>query len=132
MLQLALVFLGGGLGSLLRHGVALGVDAAHGQHDPERFPLATLLVNVIGCVLIGAASGWFGRREPLRLLLMVGLLGGFTTFSSFGLDTVRLFNAGQPAKAVWYVVLTNAAGLLGVWIAYELGAPEEPGLLDAD
>lgn len=132
MLNWALVFLGGGVGSLLRHAISMAAQNWHGRGDPSRFPLGTLSVNVIGCVLIGYAAGWCAQREPMRALLIVGVLGGFTTFSSFGLDTIRLLAEGRPFKAVLYVCLTTAAGLLAVWLTYETGYAVDPAALDAD
>lgn len=118
MLLLLLVFVGGGVGSLLRHGVSVWVAPAAGLADPARFPVETLLVNVAGCLLIGLLAAWCGRREPFRLLVLVGMLGGFTTFSSFGLEAIRLFSLGHPLKALGYIAATNAAGLVAVWIAW--------------
>lgn len=132
MLTWALVFVGGGVGSLLRHVISMAVQNWHGGGDPSRFPLGTLFVNVVGCVLIGFAAGWCAQREPARAVVVVGMLGGFTTFSSFGLDTIRLLSEGHPYKAVLYVSLTIAAGLLAVWLTYETGYALDPVVLDAD
>ena len=132
MLNWVLVFVGGGFGSLLRHAIASALQNWHGRGDPSRFPLGTLSVNVIGCLLIGYAAGWCAQREPARAILIVGVLGGFTTFSSFGLDTIRLLAEGRPYKAVFYVLLTTAAGLLAVWLTYEAGYSIDPIALDAD
>ena len=132
MQQLLLVFVGGGLGSLLRHAVSASAQAAYSRGDPGRFPVGTLLVNVVGCLLIGALASWCGRREPMRLLVLVGLLGGFTTFSSFGLEAVRLIGLGHPGKAIGYIAATNAAGLAAVWIMWGERVSEDLPLIGAD
>lgn len=130
MLNISLIFLGGGLGSVLRHVLSAGLHK--GRPDPTAFPIGTLAVNIIGCVLIGAVAGYVAHREPARALFMVGLLGGFTTFSTFGLDTIRLFTEGEHVKAVVYVLLTLAACLFAVWLTFETGPPVNPAALDAD
>jgi CrcB protein len=109
----ALIFIGGGLGSLARYGVAIGLRAAGAT--PDGFPTGTLVVNILGCFAIGlvaqaVVSGW-GVREDLRLALTVGLLGGFTTFSSFGLESVQMWSDGHHARALAYVLLSNGLGM---------------------
>lgn len=130
MLNISLIFLGGGLGSVLRHVLSVGLHK--GRPDPTAFPIGTLAVNLIGCVLIGAVAGYVANREPARALFMVGLLGGFTTFSTFGLDTIRLLTEGEHVKALVYVLLTFAACLFAVWLTFETGLPINPAALDAD
>lgn len=110
MFNLVMVMTGGAGGAALRYGIALALGA-------RAFPWATLAVNLLG----GLAMGLLMARlpgEPWRLLLGVGLLGGFTTFSAFGLDTVRLIEGRQTVAAVAYVVASvvgavalTAAGL---------------------
>ena len=107
-----LVFLGGGTGALLRFGVGRVVGG----------PAATLVVNVAGCFLMGLLAGWLLSREQSdgwRLLLGVGLLGGFTTFSAFALDFANLWRE-QPAAAAGYVAVSLFASLaalfLGLWL----------------
>jgi CrcB protein len=100
-----LVFLGGGLGSLLRFELGGFVQARIGP----AFPWGTLSVNALGCLAIGVLATWIDERSgaghETRLFLIAGLLGGFTTFSSFGLETFRLLEAARYAAA-----LGNAAG----------------------
>ncbi|MGY8752480.1 MAG: fluoride efflux transporter CrcB [Phycisphaerales bacterium] len=116
------VALGGGLGAVLRY-----VVANIGQSwTPADFPLGTLFVNIIGCALIGFIAALLigplsQHREFLRLILIVGVLGGFTTFSTFALDTFELFEDGRIRQAVMYVVLSNVFGLLTAWGSYKIG-----------
>jgi CrcB protein len=96
-----LVFLGGGAGALLRWGIGRAVAG----------PLATLIVNLLGCLLMGLLAGWLiGRAqgESWRLLLGVGLLGGFTTFSAFALDVALLWRGH-----LWLALAYAAASVLG-------------------
>ena len=105
---LPLVALGGALGSMLRYLLVTAVGA----------PLGTLAVNVIGSFAIGVLFVWLGAREGWQLFLMTGVLGGFTTFSAFSLDTLKLLHAGQTLLAAAYVggsvLLSLAAVALGV------------------
>ena len=83
-------------------------------------------MNVTGCVVIGALAGRIagGRLHlspPMRTFVFVGVLGGFTTFSSFGLDTFTLGHGGDHAAAVWNVVGQVGLGLGGVWLGFYLG-----------
>ena len=113
---------GGALGSMARHWVNLLV--AHKFERPV--PYATFVVNVVGCVVIGALAGRIasGRLHlsPLaRTFILVGVLGGFTTFSSFGLDTFTLAHGGEHTPAFWNVVGQVGLGLGGVWLGFQLG-----------
>jgi CrcB protein len=102
---LLLVALGGAAGSVLRHLVSLLAAAQLGTG----FPWGTLVVNVLGSGLIGVAAG-VGVQGEARLLLVTGLLGGFTTFSAFSLETATLYER-SPLLATLYVGLSLALGL---------------------
>lgn len=124
ILTAIMIFLGGGVGTLGRYGVAVGVRSAGA--DPRGFPVATLTVNVVGCFVIGlvaaaVAAGW-GIREDLRLALVIGVLGGFTTFSSFGLETAQMWTLGHHGRAVAYVLASNALGIAAAFGAMALMA----------
>jgi CrcB protein len=114
-----LLFVGGGLGAMSRFGVALVV----GQRLPGVFPWGTLVVNLVGCFAIGVLATLADEGElfspSARLFLVSGLLGGFTTFSTFGLETLQLIEARELGHAVSYglasVVLGLAAVLVGVF-----------------
>lgn len=103
----AAVALGGALGALLRY--AIGLLAPHTPAGAA-FPWATLGINILGSLALGAIAGLFvegaGPSPAVRLFLTVGLLGGFTTFSTFALDAVTLVTAGQAARAALYVTLS--------------------------
>jgi CrcB protein len=103
--SLLLVALGGAAGSVLRHLVSLLAAAQLGAG----FPWGTLAVNIVGSGLIGAAAG-LGVQGEARLLLVTGLLGGFTTFSAFSLETAALYERSPPLAAL-YVALSLALGL---------------------
>ncbi len=110
------IAVGGALGSVVRHGVNVLI---HARWPLLRFPLATLVVNVAGCLIIGVLAGLVmsGRIELRfywREFLFVGILGGFTTFSTFGLDTITLARTGSENPALWNVAGQVALGLLAV------------------
>jgi CrcB protein len=112
MKDILLVGIGGGLGALSRYSLGILIVRAFGTG----FPWATLAINVIGCLLIGMAMGGgpgptgFLSRE-LRLLGVIGFLGAFTTFSTFGYETVALVQAGKPALALSYVLASVILGI---------------------
>ena len=100
-----LIFVGGGIGSVLRYAVTRLTGAAL----PGMFPWGTLVVNGLGGLLIGALWGWWSARtgglpDQAGLFLMTGVLGGFTTFSAFSLDAVLLWQKGSPGLAMAYVL----------------------------
>jgi CrcB protein len=114
------VTLGGIVGTLLRFATGTWVTA----HWPRFFYAGTLAVNIVGCLLIGYLYGLFMIRPEipveLRAGLMVGFLGGLTTFSSFSLDTVRLLESGQGLVAVGYCAISVFGGLLATWAGLAL------------
>lgn len=108
MPNLILVMLGGAIGAGLRHLVGVVALAKVGPG----FPWGTLFVNLAGGLAIGLLAGWFvraGANEQMRLFLAVGLLGGFTTFSAFSLETWLMIERGQIGLAALYV----AASVIG-------------------
>ena len=116
-----LVFLGGGVGALLRFVLAAAVQAT----TSSGFPFGTLCVNLAGCAGIGVLGGALAARGVLppgaQLFLIPGVLGGFTTFSAFGLDVLRLFEAGEPVQAGIYVAASVAGGVLAVALTAWIG-----------
>lgn len=112
-----LVGAGGAVGAMARHAMSGALLAASTQ---ARFPVGTLAVNVLGCALIGVfaamAEALPGLNGPARLLLVTGVLGGFTTFSAFGLETMLMLRRGDAAFATMYVIASVMLGLAAVWL----------------
>lgn len=118
-----LVALGGALGSVARY--KLSGYVLHQAVD-WRFPAGTFAVNVIGCLVAGLLAGLAAQRGILsadtRLLLFTGVLGGFTTFSAFGLETMFLLKRGDVLIASANIVLSVAAGLAALWLGMAVGS----------
>jgi CrcB protein len=106
--KITLIAFGGAIGAVLRWFLATTVQ----QRVTGHFPWATLTVNVLGCAAIGALATWLASstppREELRLFLVVGVLGGFTTMSAFAWETVSLWDSGRPGLALLYALTSNA------------------------
>ncbi len=116
MTELAVIAAGGALGAVGRYGLSLWVDRRMGAHLPH----GTLVVNVLGCLALGALLAYIedanGFSPRLRLFLATGLLGAFTTFSTFGAETVALARAGQMTSALANVALNVVLGLAAVMV----------------
>ena len=114
--DLLFVGAGGALGAVLRYGMS---GLVHRIDPFATFPSGTLAVNVLGCLLIGLLGGLVELRAVLspeaRLFLLIGLLGGFTTYSTFGSDAFNLLRAGDHIRALAYVGLHLVAGIGAVW-----------------
>lgn len=112
----AAVAVGGGVGAFLRF--AVGAWVVH-HHPAAKFPWATLAVNWVGCLMIGLIYGWMEDRTMLgvsmRYFLITGLLGGFTTFSAFGVETLYLFKRGESLMAWSYILASVTGGLVLAW-----------------
>jgi CrcB protein len=112
--------LGGALGALARWAVGEALPSPAGT-----WPTATLLVNLTGCLLIGVLLAVLLARAPthpwLRPFLATGVLGGYTTYSTFAVDTVRLAEGGAWAAAAGYVLVSTAGGVLAVAAGLRLG-----------
>ena len=109
-----LVFIGGGLGASLRHAINVGCARACGIN----FPYGTFVINITGSLVMGIIAGYLALKgeasQPWRLFVMTGILGGYTTFSAFSLDTVTLYQRGEMGLALFYVlgsVILSVAGL---------------------
>ncbi len=122
MHKLTVIAAFGALGSVLRYLLARWVQQFVGSAP---FPNGTLIVNLVGCFAIGLCGAYFlGHREvreEYRLAVMVGLLGGFTTFSSYAWETTRLAADVSPSPAVWNILLSNGLGLVLAEVAFRLG-----------
>jgi CrcB protein len=118
-----LVAIGGALGSMARYGCSRAVALSYG----ETFPWGTLAVNIAGSFIIGFTAAVSGPDSRLivspnvRTFIMVGFCGGFTTFSSFSLQTLQLIQNGDAAEAFGNVLLSVAACMAGVTIGYMAG-----------
>lgn len=114
-----LVAFGGGIGAWLRYMVGRIAIALIGPVRASAFPWATLTVNVLGSFAMGLLAGWLARHgshgEGWRLLLGVGLLGGFTTFSSFSLEFMLFIERGAMPQALTYVAVSLLAGFAGLF-----------------
>jgi len=112
-----LVGVGGALGSMARYGVAEIV----GRFWRANFPLSTLIINIIGSVIMGLFVGLLARLTPtwgaeMRLFFAVGVLGGFTTFSTFSLDIVSQMERGEILPALLYIGLSVAVSIIGLYL----------------
>jgi CrcB protein len=126
MYPVLLVGIGGAIGSIARYlgGILVG------RFWASSFPLATMLVNISGSLVMGLFIGWLARTTPAwqadaRLFFAVGVLGGYTTLSSFSLDTVVLIERGEVGQAVLYVlgsVIVSVAALFAGLVVMRMGA----------
>lgn len=119
MRVLLLVAIGGGLGSAARYKLS-GWILHHAVQ--WQFPIATFVVNAIGCLAIGLLAGLVERRDlfspDIRIFLFAGLLGGFTTFSAFGLETFLLLRRGEALIAAGNVFSSVLCGFLALWLGF--------------
>src|SRR5947208_16707549 len=115
-----IVFLGAGIGGALRHGINVGAARTFGYG----FPFGTLIVNVAGSFLMGLFAGYFalgpGLNQHVRLFLTTGILGGFTTFSAFSLDTALLIERNAYGLAAGYAVGSVAASVSALFFGLAL------------
>lgn len=115
-----MVFIGGGIGAALRHGVNLGTARLFGTS----FPYGTLTVNIVGCLVMGLLSGYFAFKGDVgqhwRLFMTTGILGGFTTFSAFSLDVALLYERGEIGLAATYILASVVVSLVAVFAGLAL------------
>ena len=120
MSRTILVGIAGLAGTLLRYWISGFVARRYG----ETFPVGTMVVNVLGCLIAGAVFNLTEERflvnPTLRTVILIGLLGGFTTFSSYGLQTFTLLKDGEFGLATLNIVVCNVLGLFMVWVGYAL------------
>ena len=120
MIGFLVVFLGGGIGATLRHGVNLLAARLIGTS----FPWATLIENVSGSLAMGLLGAYFAFKgdasQHWRLLLTTGILGGYTTFSAFSLDVALLYERGEMALAALYVLASVALAIGGLFAGFAL------------
>lgn len=120
MQRLIFIGLAGGAGTLVRYWLSEWTARRFG----EAFPTGTLIVNLVGCFLAGLLFYLMFDRflvnPTVRAVVLIGLLGGFTTFSSYGLQTFTLLRDGEMGLALLNIAISNVAGLLLVWMGYSL------------
>lgn len=121
MVPTLLVALGGALGSVARFKLSAFVLLSY---PSLKFPLGTFVVNLLGCLIIGALAGLSERpgfmSPDIRLFLFTGVVGGFTTFSAFGLETFSLLRRGEILVASSYVSLSVVVGILAVCLGFAM------------
>ncbi len=128
MLSTLWIGLGGAIGSILRFVVAGAID----RLSPDPFPFGTVLVNITGCFVIGffaaltVPAGRYALPLDIRQFFMVGVCGGYTTFSSFSLQTLALADIGDALRAGLNVVVSVLLCLVAVWVGSRLGQAMVP------
>lgn len=119
-MKLLIVMSGGAIGAALRYLSTAGFTRWLGKD----FPYGTLFVNVSGAFLMGILSGWFlskgSGNDEWRLLLLTGVLGAFTTFSAFSIETMLLFDQGAVVRGLLNIMLNVVLCLLAVWVGMSL------------
>lgn len=128
MLKFVYIAIGGALGSLLRYVVQGWVQRSADNWVTRlvgaSFPIGTLVVNATACLVIGLLAGYFAGpnlvREEYRIGLTVGVLGGYSTFSTFGIESFNLANEGEFSLALANIVLSCVIGFTAVWIGYRI------------
>lgn len=118
MKTLLYIFLGGGFGSILRFLVS---DYTQKLWNVKHFPLGTFTVNILGCFLVGAAAAYFMKVDStLKFLMITGFCGGFTTFSTFSLENMTLWQEGHYSTLFAYIFLSVALGFLAVYSGFTM------------
>lgn len=121
MSQILAIAIGGALGSVARFGVSTGIYALLGRS----FPYGTFIVNISGCLAMGFLfvlfTEMFSNNTVMRAGVLIGVLGGYTTFSSFSIETFNLIEQGEVMKASLYVVGSVVLSLLGTWLGVITG-----------
>lgn len=114
---IAFIFVGGGLGSLARYGVG---KLALNYYADGKFPLGTLVANTLACIVLGVTLYLFKDRllenEWIKYFVIIGFCGGFSTFSTFSLDTVKLFSDGLFTLGIFNILISLALGVSILWI----------------
>ena len=123
-MNLLYIFLGGGLGAISRFGLSSGIQSLAEHTRLHRFPIGIFACNILGSFLIGCIFGYIasrGNEHPawLHPLAVTGFLGAFTTFSTFALDSQKLF-ASSPALAILNITASVVGSLAAVWLGFKL------------
>lgn len=119
--QVGVIMLGGGLGAIARYMLSTSIN----EKLASNFPYGTLIVNVIGSFLMGFLAMWLveklGLNPLLRLAIFVGFLGAFTTFSTFSMETLHLFEEGLAGRALLNMLVNVVLSVLAVWLGVLAG-----------
>mgnify|MGYP001400662710 CR=1 FL=1 len=117
------VGVGGFFGTIMRYVITIGIQRKSAE---LLFPLGTMLVNMLGCFAVGLIAGLIDLKgigsDTLRLLLVLGFLGGFTTYSAFGFETFILFREGDIFRAFLNILIHITFGLFFIWIGYSISS----------
>ena len=119
IISLLYIGLGGFIGAISRWGVS---QIIRKSTDDGVFPLPTLIVNLLGCLGIGIAYSIWENNNSAKLIIIIGFLGGFTTFSTFAYETLSLIKSGNTVTAISYVTLSSGIGVFLVWLGMKLNA----------
>ncbi len=121
MKSIFLIGLGGFIGSIMRYVIYIGSQSLFKELS---FPLGTLIVNITGCLLLGLLNGWAENHQfftlQIRLFLFVGLLGSFTTFSTFAYQTIEMIQNGHSYQAFFNVAIQVIVGLFAAFIGFQI------------
>ena len=120
-MQFIYVAIGGAVGSVMRYLMALFV----GHYSGNEFPYATLIINITGSMIMGLLIGWIARTTPahareIHLFVAVGVLGGYTTFSTFSLDAINLMEEGKLLAMGIYIAASGICSLIGLYAGLQL------------
>ncbi|MGE4347910.1 MAG: fluoride efflux transporter CrcB [Flavobacteriaceae bacterium] len=121
---LLIVGLGGGIGSMFRYLTSVLTD----KYVQGTFPWATFLINIVGCLIIGILVGLLTKHQienpQLKLFFITGFCGGFTTFSAFAFENLKLFQTGNSLLALLYIALSVILGILATWAGIMISVSE--------
>lgn len=123
--QVVAIMFGGSLGALMRYLISTTVNEIISGKLGVNFPFGTLVVNVLGSFVMGFLAMWlvehFDLNPLLRLAIFVGFLGAFTTFSTFSMETLNLFESGLPLRALLNMMINVSFTVIAVWLGVLLG-----------